>query len=177
MMPNQRHDRPKSKPVRLLAFFGRCGPVMREKTMQIRAITRDEISCIRTLWENLNAYHLLRTTDFKDHFSTFTFEKRIQGLERRDSFIAYVAEVGNESVGYCIATVDGLIGEIDSIFVNELNRGKGIGEKLISLALEWLKGHECETIKVSIAKGNENVLNFYRKFGFAERMIVMQKKT
>ncbi len=151
--------------------------VMLEKTMKIRAITRDEINCIRTLWENLNAYHLLKSTDFKDHFSKFTFEKRIQNLEKRDRFIAYVAEVDYESVGYCIATVDGLIGEIDSIFVNERYRGQGTGEKLISLALEWLERNECETIKVCIAKGNENVLNFYRKFGFAERMIVMQKKT
>jgi hypothetical protein len=28
---------------------------------------------------------------------------------------------------------------------------------------------------VSIAAGNEDVLDFYRKFGFAERLIVMQK--
>ncbi len=46
---------------------------------------------------------------------------------------------------------------------------------MMSLALQWLEGQKCETIKVSIAEGNENVLDFYRRFGFAERFIVMQK--
>lgn len=143
--------------------------------MNIKAINRGEIRGIKTLWENLNAHHLSRSTHFKDHFSKFTFEKRMEGLKKRDHFTAYVAEDDGESGGYCIATVDGLIGEIDSLFVNEPYRGKGVGEKLMSLALEWLEWQECETIKVSIAEGNENVLGFYRRFGFAERLVVMQR--
>ncbi len=143
--------------------------------MKIKPITRDEISSIKTLWENLNAHHLSRSTQFKDHYSKFTFEKRMGDLKKRDRLIAYVAEDNGKNVGYCIATIDGLIGEIDSLFVNESHRGKGVGKKLISLALEWLEGQECESIKVSIAEGNENVLEFYRRFGFAERLIVMQK--
>ena len=59
--------------------------------------------------------------------------------------------------------------------MNESYRGKGVGDKLISHALKWLKAQKCESIKVSIAEGNENVLGFYRKFGFAERLVVMQK--
>jgi len=30
-----------------------------------------------------------------------------------------------------------------------------------------------ESIKISIFEGNENVLGFYRKFDFAERLLVM----
>ncbi len=45
----------------------------------------------------------------------------------------------------------------------------------MSLALEWLEQQNCETIRVSIAEGNEDVLDFYRSFGFAERLIVMQR--
>ena len=44
------------------------------------------------------------------------------------------------------------------------------------LALKWLEEQNCDTIRVYIAEGNENVLGFYRKFGFAERFVVMQKK-
>ncbi len=143
--------------------------------MRIRTITRDEINGIKILWENLNAHHLSRSTHFKEHFSKLTFEKRMEALKKRDRFIGYVAEEDGEGVGYCIATVDRRVGEIDSIFVDESFRGKGVGEKLMSLALQWLGGQQCETIKVSIAEGNENVLGFYRRFGFAERFIVMQK--
>lgn len=143
--------------------------------MKIKTITRDEIKGIKTLWENLNAHHLSRSTKFKEHFSKLTFEKRMESLKKRDRLIGYVAEENGETVGYCIATVDGRVGEIDSIFVDEPHRGKGVGETMMSLALEWLKGQKCETIKVSIAEGNEDVLGFYRRFGFAERFIVMQK--
>lgn len=143
--------------------------------MKIKAISGEDINCIKTLWVGLTAHHLSRSTYFKDHFSKLIFEKRMEDLKKRDRFIGYVAEKDGQELGYCIATVDGTIGEIDSIFVDERLRGKGMGEKLMSLALQWLEGQKCETIKVSIAEGNENVLDFYRRFGFAERFIVMQK--
>ena len=87
----------------------------------------------------------------------------------------YVAQDRGESVGYCIATVDGLSGEIDSLFVKAEHRGQGMGEKLVTFALKWLEDQNCEIITVSIAEGNENVLDFYRRFGFAERLVVMQR--
>ena len=143
--------------------------------MKTKTITRDEIEGVKILWEHLKTHHLLKSTNFKDHFSKLTFEKRMEDLKKRDRFIGYVAEDNGESIGYCIATVEGLVGEIDSIFVSELYRGRGVGEKLVSLVLDWFGEQNCETIKVSIAEGNESVLGFYRRFGFAERFIVMQK--
>ena len=142
--------------------------------MKIKAITRDEIDSIKELWKELNVHHLSRSTHFKDLFSKLTFEKRMEGLRERDHFIAYVAESKTEKVGYCIATVDGLVGEIDSLFVKGSYRGKRVGEELMSLVLKWLQGHSCETLKVSIAEGNEKAIGFYKRFGFAERFIVMQ---
>lgn len=143
--------------------------------MQIREISNDEIVIIKPLWESLNAHHQSKSTHFKDYFSKFTFEKRMDGLKKRERLIVYVAEDRSEDVGYCIATADGLSGEMDSVFVSEPHRGKRVGEKLISHALKWLEAQKCETIRVSIAEGNENVLGFYRRFGFAERLLVMQK--
>jgi len=145
------------------------------KTMNTKTITVDEINEIKTLWENLNAHHLSRSTYFKEHFSKFTFEKRLAGLKKRDRLIAYIAEDNGENVGYCIATVDGLDGEIDSLFVKQSHRSKGLGKELMSLALKWLEQQNCETIRVSVAEGNEDALDFYRRFGFAERLIVMQR--
>jgi hypothetical protein len=55
--------------------------VMREGMLKIIAIGRDEIGIIRTLWEGLNDYHLSKSTYFKKHFSEFTFEKRMEGLD------------------------------------------------------------------------------------------------
>jgi ribosomal protein S18 acetylase RimI-like enzyme len=87
-----------------------------------------------------------------------------------------VAQENGENIGYCIATVDGLNGEIDSLFVVAAYRGKGVGKELMSCALRWLEEQKCETVRVSIAEGNESALNSYRRFGFAERLMVMQMK-
>jgi hypothetical protein len=46
----------------------------------------------------------------------------------------------------------------------------------MSLGLKWLEEQKCETVRVSIAEGDESVLDFYRRFGFAERLLVMQMK-
>ena len=64
--------------------------------MKIIAIGRDEIDIIKTLWEELNAYHLSKSTHFKKHFSKFTFEKRMEGLDKRDRLIAFVAQDNGE---------------------------------------------------------------------------------
>ena len=148
----------------------------RDGLMQIKAITRDNIGIIKRLWEDLNAHHLSRTTHFADHFSKFRFEERVEALKRRDRFIAYVAESNHEGIGYCIATVHDRAGEIDSLFLDAAYRGKGYGRALMGLALKWLEDQHCETIRVSVAEGNEQVLDFYRRFGFAERFVVMQRK-
>jgi diamine N-acetyltransferase len=143
--------------------------------MEIKAIQRDEISRIKTWWEALNAHHLSIATKFKDLYRQLTFEKRMKVLKRREGFIGYVAHERDEDIGYCIASVDDLVGEIDSIFIKAEQRRKGIGTELITLAIHWLQNQKCETIRVAIAEGNENALDFYRRFGFEKRMTVMQK--
>jgi ribosomal protein S18 acetylase RimI-like enzyme len=142
--------------------------------LKIIAINRDEIGIIKSLWEGLNAHHLSKSTYFKKHFSEFTFEKRMEGLDKRERLIAYVARENGEDIGYCLATTDGLNGEVDSLFVEAAYRGRGVGEELMSHALKWLEEQKCETVRVSIAEGNESALGFYRRFGFAERLTVMQ---
>ena len=144
--------------------------------MHIKTLTWDNIGIIRRLWEALNAHHLSHSTHFTHHFSTFRFEDRVEALKKRDQFIAYVAECNHKRIGYCIATVDDRAGEIDSLFLDAAYRGKGYGKALMELALKWLEDQHCETIRVSIAEGNERVLDFYRRFGFAERFVVMQRK-
>jgi len=144
--------------------------------VKIIAIDRNEIGLIKPLWEKLNAHHLAASRHFKEHYAKFTFEKRMEDLKKRDRLIAYVAQDNGENIGYCVASVDALNGEIDSLFVEEAYRGKGVGEKLASSALIWLEEKRCVTKRVSIAEGNEDALKFYKRFGFAKRLTVMQMR-
>lgn len=143
--------------------------------MEIKAFDWNNVSRIKELWEGLNDHHLLMSTNFKHFYSEFTFEKRMKSLSKRDRLVIFVVQDLGKDIGYCIASVDDLVGEIDSVFVQAPHRRTGVGTKLITLALQWLQNQGCETIRVGIAEGNEAATGFYRRFGFAERMIVMQR--
>ena len=143
--------------------------------MDIKTIDWDEIGAIKALWEDLNAHHHSMSTNFKPFYESFTFEKRIETLKNRDELIIFVAYERDESIGYCIASIDDLVGEIDSIYVQEQYRQKGIGSALITHALKWLDNQGCETIQVGIAEGNEPAIAFYKKFNFVERITLMQR--
>ncbi len=143
--------------------------------MKIKPINRNDVSTIKDLWESLNAHHLAMATNFKQFYSGFTFEKRIESLSKKDRLTIFVAQDRGENIGYCIASVDDRAGEIDSIFVQAQHRRTGIGSELLSRALQWLENQGCETIRVGIAEGNEAAAGFYKRFGFKERMIVMQR--
>lgn len=115
--------------------------------------------------------------NFKKFYANFTFEKRIEPLIKRYRLVIYVVWDGTDTVCYCIASVEGLIGEIDSIVVTEEYRRTGIGTEMMTLALKWLENHCCDTMTLSVAEGNEAALDFYRRFGFAEKIVLMQRTT
>lgn len=145
-----------------------------------RTISREELEIIRPLWVKLNEMHYGDSVYFKDHFASFTFEKRIVKFNAcdQDSIMIQVAETaGRQTTGYCIVTVLGdNTGEIDSIFIDEGHRGNGIGDRLMRDSIAWLQSRGCEKIRVSVAHGHESVIPFYRKYGFFPRMTCLEMK-
>ena len=144
--------------------------------MEIIKIKKSEIYKIKPLWEGLNRQHLENSSNFKHHFELFTFEQRVELLSGKDQVVIYAAQINSNLAGYCIASIEHDTGEIDSIFIQEVYRGKGVGRKLMQYALSWLETFECRSINVAVAAGNESVLPFYEKIGFRERVRVLQLK-
>jgi ribosomal protein S18 acetylase RimI-like enzyme len=145
--------------------------------MNIFKINNNAITDIRLLWEELNSLHERVSNNFKQNFSNFSFEKRINAFKDRYSFVVFVAKENNYLIGYCIASVKGSDGEIDSIFIDASHRRMGMGEKLMASAVAWLNERNVDNIHVYIAKGNESVLGFYEKLDFLHRFTVMEKKS
>ena len=58
-----------------------------------------------------------------------------------------------------------LLGEIDSLFVEEKYRKCGLGDMLMNLAIDWLNSNQAKTKVIAVAEGNEKVMDFYKKFG------------
>ncbi|MDP4147225.1 MAG: GNAT family N-acetyltransferase, partial [Bacillota bacterium] len=79
-------------------------------------------------------------------------------------------------IGYCISTVNAnLIGEIDSLFVHSQYRKLGLGDELMKRALEWLDSNNVKGKKIAVAEGNEGVLDFYKRYGFYKRQMILQQ--
>jgi ribosomal protein S18 acetylase RimI-like enzyme len=46
---------------------------------------------------------------------------------------------------------------------------------LMKRALEWLDGSNAKTKAIVVAEGNERVLDFYKRFGFYKRRIMLEQ--
>ncbi len=145
------------------------------KNMKILELNPNDIGEIQKLWEELNALHEERSTHFKKHFQTFTFEERSKRLLKREKIKIFVVSNGSDYIGYCVSTIENNKGEIDSICLFPEYQGRGIGKELMKKGLGWLEKMGCKSIKVAVAEGNEQVINFYKDFGFKQRFVVLQK--
>ncbi len=146
----------------------------------IRKIKKEELSIIKPLWSKLNDIHHDDSIYFKDHFASFTFEKRISKFAEHNEnaiMIEVVEAAGHAPAGYCISTIgpDGG-GEIDSIFIDDGHRNRQLGDRLIRNSIDWFHRHRCPRIRVAVAHGHESVFPFYQKYGFFPRMTCLEMK-
>lgn len=136
---------------------------------------------VQPLWEKLNKHHESRSNYFKDAFKNFKFETRKSKFISNDNVrvnIDLIKDMNTDLyIGYCISTIDkDLLGEIDSLFVDEKYRKSGLGDKLMKRALLWLDTNHAAKKIIGAAEGNESVLDFYKRYGFYERRIILEQK-
>jgi GNAT superfamily N-acetyltransferase len=141
----------------------------------------ESLDDIRPLWEKLRAHYSPLLSRFGDETPPFIFEPRKQEIlgkaapgKTRIELVSIVSE--SVDIAYCVSTVSpGGRGEIDSMFVEERCRGRGIGSELVRHALAWMESAEASSKVVTIAYAKEEVLAFYRRFGFHPRTILLQQ--
>ena len=144
--------------------------------MEIVTLDGSGLDEVKSLWEQLNQHHQQVSTYFKAHFAGLTFEKRKLQLLKKDKLKIFLASDNTGKIGYCVASINNDIGEIDSLYVRSDKRNQKTATQMVLQALEWLKENGCSNTAVHIAEGNEESLGFYSKFGFAPRFIVMQQQ-
>lgn len=146
--------------------------------MEQKDIPKDKINCIRNLWEKLNRMHYEDSVYFEDFYESFTFEKRIESIRGKadDDLKITIVVDGPKFLGYCISSIDGVRGEVDSIYLEEDIRGRGIGKELIEKHVKWMKERRCEKIRVGVSFGHDSVRNFYHRMGFFERSTYYELK-
>lgn len=134
-------------------------------------------SLVKPLWRELSIYHQGVSEYFEEDFYDDKYERRIPRMLHKEDIFVMVAKKENHAIAYIIASIDDGQGEIESLYVCPEHRGCEVGEKLMTSAMSWLYNQAPETIRVSVAFGNQ-VVPFYEKFGFYPRsMILMDKNT
>jgi ribosomal protein S18 acetylase RimI-like enzyme len=141
---------------------------------------KDLLYLVQPLWEKLNKHHETNSIYFTNRFRTFTFEARkskfVNDKDLKIKIDLVKDKNKNSYIAYCISTVNKeLTGEIDSLYVDEEYRKLGIGDKLMVRAISWLNDNKVKVKIIGVAAGNENVLEFYKKYGFFKRTIVLEQ--
>ena len=147
-----------------------------------RSTDISEIDLICPLREQLNDHHRANARLFHDLYSQWSFDDRKEyfsgvaavGFLRIE--LAY-DPVSCQYIGYCVSSLSPeKSGEIESIFVEDQFRQRGVGKTLLNRALTWLDTNGSVRNRVSVADGNEEAFSFYREFGFYPRMTVLEQK-
>ena len=145
--------------------------------MKIVKIESKDIPIIQPMWEELNKLHGQLSTHFNEHFKSFTFQNRMNETDQKDAIAVFVIKEGSKLGGYCMASVECGIGEVDSIYIKPEYRGNKMGVCLIEKVETWLKSKEVTKIQISIVEGNEAVLDFYNRQGYRHKTTVVEKNS
>ena len=81
--------------------------------------------------------------------------------------LIFVAVVDDQVIGGCIAGYDGHRGWLYAVATSPSYRRSGIGQKLVSLAVQSLKNVGCVKVNLQIRATNTEVREFYKSLGFS----------
>lgn len=141
--------------------------------MNISLIEKDinEIQLIKPLWEKLNLIHLNKSVYFKSKYEKFKFEKRMESVSKicENCIVKLDVILDNDTmdyVGYCLSSIKGNIGEIESIFIEKQYRGYKLGDKLMINALNWFESNSITNVQINVVYENDEAILFYEHYGF-----------
>ena len=135
---------------------------------------------VQPLWEKLNKHHKVNSNYFQSRFINLKFEVRKNKFVNNNNLkvkVDLIKDIDKDLyVGYCISTVNKeLVGEIDSLFIEKEYRKYGLGDKLMNRTLDWLNINQVKTKIIGVVEGNENVLEFYKRYGFYKKKVILEQ--
>ncbi len=95
----------------------------------------------------------------------------------------FSAETEGGIIGYLAASVQlaenfrniKYVCELGSLWIDEEYRGKGIGKALVKEFEKWCREKNARKLSVSASAGNERAIEFYRKEGFEDYELILEK--
>lgn len=150
----------------------------------IERATADDLPSIQELTKKLFDYEI--ENDFDDNIElewSYSAEgkKELQDRITSKDSIGLVNRVDGKVAGYLIGLIrdeetgrlDAKFAELEHMFVNENERGKGIGEELVEEFKDWAKKNKLNKIKVNVSFNNKKAIEFYKKVGLMPADVTM----
>lgn len=101
-------------------------------------------------------------------------------LNTRDA-ACWVAVQDGRPVGYLVARVNGpyptrpiKVAELESVFVESDQRGRGVGAGLVAAFTRWAAGAGAHRMAVTAYASNERAIAFYRRHGFEPKSLSLE---
>jgi len=116
--------------------------------------TRDfDINEIISIWEN----SVRATHHFLSEEDLLFYKDTLQNEYFKDIYIYCIRNATNRIVAFMTVSEN----NIDALFIDSSERGKGLGKKMVRYAID-----ELSAISVEVNEQNEQAIGFYKKMGF-----------
>ncbi len=151
-----------------------------------RAKVRD-LPVLTRLWRELVGFHeALGGQDFRlAPGAEAGWKKYLRGHLGKADKLCLVAEVDGEAVGFLVGSVEerpGIFmerayGHISDVYVQEPQRGKGVGKALVAEGLAWFEAKRVGRVRLQTDARNTLGFEFWKKLGFQTTVFTMDKLT
>ena len=138
--------------------------------VKIRQIQENDL--FQGFLESLDS--LRKASDLEEDNAKIVLKK----IRSNQNHVIMVADLDGQIVGSITLLIEpkfihqgGLVGHIEDVVVRSELQGKGIGEQLVNVALEYAKNHGCYK---TILDCDDNVKPFYEKIGFKRNSNAMR---
>lgn len=143
--------------------------------VKIRKAREDELKIVQGLNEELFLFDssyddaLKMEWPYKEEGAQY-FRSKISGKDG----ICLIAEVNGRVIGYLAGKLNNPVNyrlykraELETIFIKEGFRGRGVGTKLVKEFLKWAKENGTDRVFVSAYFYDDKASSFYKKMGIA----------
>jgi len=151
----------------------------------VRPMKPSEAHEVVQLWRRLaQDMSGLGGTHIVDDESLRRFHEFLEGLRKEDENQVLVSEINARIVGFLTFMKQAgsplrskySRATIEDLYVDEDYRRTGIATELLERCLEYLRSRAVEEVRVNVLANNTTARNLYRKLGFSEHMIIVNKR-
>ena len=147
-----------------------------ECEMNIRKVNEKEVERVGEIASNSFVYtRFVKDRRFERKKSAELSRRWVINCCRGRSDSVLVAEANGEIAGFITCNVEKIpeagidYGDIQLVAVDKKYRGLGIGDSLVSAALNWFRDNKCRFVDVCTQSDNAPALKLYEKKGFERK--------